>query len=85
MKTGDTGELKERIIETLKVHGAKNYRRRELFGMLRMKGLDYDVFKDALAELEESGKDDAAPGAGLIAGESDRHVLEGGAGNAGKA
>jgi ribonuclease R len=55
MKTGDTGELKERILETLKAHGAKNYRRRELFGMLRIKGLDYSVFKDALAELEESG------------------------------
>ncbi len=48
-------KLKEKIIDTMKPFDSKKFRRRELFGFIDVKGLDYNDFKNALSHLEKAG------------------------------
>jgi len=47
--------LTERIVDTIKSSGGRNFRRRELFGLVRDKTLDYMDFKNVLSQLEKCG------------------------------
>jgi len=48
--------LQEKIVDTIKSFGGKKFRRRELFGFLNVRDLDYNEFKRILSHLERSGK-----------------------------
>ena len=48
-------KLEKKIIDTIKAFGGKRFRRRELFGFINFKGLDYNEFKRVLSHLERSG------------------------------
>ena len=48
-------KLKEKIIDTVKSYPGKNFRRRELYNLLKVKKLNYNDFKHVLSHLESSG------------------------------
>ncbi|MFC1561046.1 ribonuclease R [Candidatus Latescibacterota bacterium] len=47
--------LIERIVDTIKSSGGRKFRRRELFGLVKDKSMDYMDFKSVLTRLENSG------------------------------
>ncbi len=52
----DEKQLEQAILDTLKRHSIKKFRRRELYSMIGDKSVDYPYFKTVLTQMEKAGR-----------------------------